>query len=253
MINIALVGANGKMGQVIARLLAESETSKIVCGVDINTAIKNDFPVYTTLEDVKEFFDVIIDFSHPSSLEGTLSCAVSKKKPVVIATTGLSATQMEKISEASSKTPVFFSANMSLGINLIIDLVKKATSILQDGFDIEIIEKHHNLKIDAPSGTALAIADAINETCDNSNEYVYDRHSTRKKRSKNEIGIHSLRGGTIVGEHEVVFAGNDEIIEIKHTAMSKEIFAVGAIKAASFLVSKEPGFYNMNDIIKETI
>ena len=253
MINIALVGANGKMGQVIARLLSESETSKIVCGIDINTATKNDFPVYTNFEDVKESFDVIVDFSHPSSLEGTLSCAVLRNKPIVIATTGLSAEQMEKVSEASSKIPVFFSANMSLGINLIIDLVKKATSILQDGFDIEIIEKHHNLKIDAPSGTAIAIADAINKTCYNSNEYVYDRHSIRKKRSKNEIGIHSLRGGTIVGEHSVIFAGNDEIIEIKHTAMSKEIFAVGAIKAAAFLVSKEAGFYSMNDIIKETI
>ena len=253
MINIALVGANGKMGQVISRLASDCDDAKIVCGVDVNTAIKNDFPVYTSLKDSKESFDVIIDFSHPSALEGTLSYAVSENKAVVLATTGLSAEQMELIKEASDKTAVFFSANMSLGINLIIDLVKKATTILQDGFDIEIIEKHHNQKIDAPSGTALAIADAINETCDKSNEYVYDRHSSRKKRSKNEIGIHSLRGGTIVGEHSVIFAGNDEFIEIKHTATSKEIFAVGAIKAAKFLSGKPAGFYGMNDLIKETI
>ena len=253
MIGIALVGANGKMGQVISKLLSESESAGIVCGIDINTSVKNSFPVYTNFADAKETFDVIIDFSHPSSLEDTLSFAISNKKPLVLATTGYSPEQTELIREASEKIPVFFSANMSLGINLLIDLVKKATSLLQDGFDIEIIEKHHNQKIDAPSGTALAIADAINETCDKSNEYVYDRHSTRKKRSKNEIGIHSLRGGTIVGEHSVIFAGNDEFIEIKHTATSKEIFAVGAIKAAKFLIGKEAGFYAMNDIIKEII
>ncbi len=253
MINIALVGANGKMGQVIAKLLADNEEAKIVCGVDVNTAIKNTFPVYTNLKDTKEEIDVIIDFSHPSALEGTLSYAVSERKAVVLATTGLSPEQMDQIKEASLETPVFFSANMSLGINLIIDLVKKATAILQDSFDIEIIEKHHNQKIDAPSGTALAIADAINESCDKANEYVYDRHSTRQKRNKNEIGIHSLRGGTIVGEHSVIFAGNDEFIELKHTATSKEIFAVGAVKAAKFLAGKEAGFYCMNDLIKETL
>lgn len=253
MINIALVGANGKMGQVITKLLKENENAKIVCGIDINTIIKNEFPVYTDLNDTKEAFDIIIDFSHPSSLESTLSYALEKEKPLVLATTGLSSEQMDEIKDASDKIPVFFSANMSLGINLIIDLAKKATSLLQDSFDIEIIEKHHNQKIDAPSGTALAIADAINDTCDKSNEYVYDRHSSRKKRSKNEIGIHSLRGGTIVGEHSVIFAGNDEIIELKHTATSKEIFAVGAIKAAKFLIGKNAGFYGMNDIIKEII
>lgn len=253
MINIALVGANGKMGQVISKLLFENESAKIVCGIDINTDIKNNFPVYTTLNDTKEAFDIIVDFSHPSSLENTLSYALANEKPVVLATTGFSSEQLDAIKDASDKIPVFFSANMSLGINLIIDLAKKATSLLQDSFDIEIIEKHHNQKIDAPSGTALAIADAINETCDKSNEYVYDRHSSRKKRSKNEIGIHSLRGGTIVGEHSVIFAGNDEIIEIKHTATSKEIFAVGAVKAAKFLVGKNAGFYDMNDIIKETV
>lgn len=250
MINIALVGVNGKMGQVICRILSENESSRIVCGIDINTEAKNGFPVYAKLQEAKEDFDVIIDFSHPSSLEATLEYAVSNKKGLVLATTGLSAEQMEGVYDAAEKTPVFFSANMSLGVNLLIELAKKATALLQENFDIEIIEKHHNQKIDAPSGTALAIADAINEVCDKSNEYVYDRHSTRKKRSKNEIGIHAVRGGTIVGEHSIIFAGNDEIIELMHTATSKEIFAVGALKAANFLAGKEPGFYNMNDLIK---
>ena len=249
MINIILVGANGKMGQVISRIAEEDVNANIVCGIDINTEKKNSFPVYSSFADVKEECDVIIDFSHPSSLSSTLEYAIRNKKAIVIATTGLSADQTIEIKNAAEKTPVFFSANMSLGVNLLIQLAKKATALLEDNFDIEIIEKHHNLKIDAPSGTALAIADAINETCEQSNEYVYDRHSMRKKRSKREIGIHSVRGGTIVGEHDVIFAGNDEIIEIRHTATSKEIFAVGAVKAAHFVANKAPGFYNMDDLI----
>lgn len=251
MINIILVGVNGKMGQVICRILEGSSNAKVVCGIDINTERKNDFPVYSSLSESNEDCDVIIDFSHPSSLEGTLTYALSNKKGVIIATTGLSGEQLDSIKATSEKIPVFFSANMSLGVNLIIQLAKKATALLEDNFDIEIVEKHHNLKIDAPSGTALAIADAINATCSESNEYVYDRHSTRKKRSKREIGIHSLRGGTIVGEHSVIFAGNDEIIEIRHTATSKEIFAVGAVKAALFLFGKAPGLYSMDDLIAE--
>ena len=251
MINIILVGANGKMGQVITKILAESATAKIVCGIDINTLSTNGFPVYPSFDAAKEECDVIIDFSHPSSLEGTLSYALKNNKGVIMATTGLSCEQISSLKAAADKIPVFFSANMSLGVNLIIQLAKKATALLEDAFDIEIIEKHHNLKIDAPSGTALAIADAINETCSESNEYVYDRHSVRKKRSKKEIGIHSLRGGTIVGEHSVIFAGNDEIIELKHTATSKEIFAVGAIKAAIFLANKGAGLYSMDDLISE--
>ncbi|MBQ6937396.1 MAG: 4-hydroxy-tetrahydrodipicolinate reductase [Clostridia bacterium] len=249
MINIILVGANGKMGQVISRITEEDVNANIVCGIDINTEKKNSFPVYSSFADVKEKCDVIIDFSHPSSLSAVLEYAISNKKAIVIATTGLSDEQILSIKAAAQIIPVFFSANMSLGVNLIIQLAKKATALLEDNFDIEIIEKHHNLKIDAPSGTALAIADAINETSAHSNEYVYDRHSMRKKRSKREIGIHSVRSGTIVGEHDVIFAGNDEIIEIKHTATSKEIFAVGAVKAAHFLANKTPGFYNMDDLI----
>ena len=250
MINIILVGVNGKMGQVICRILEGNNTAQVVCGIDINTERKNGFPVYSSFDDVSEECDVIIDFSHPSSLENTLSYCVKNKKAAVIATTGLSAQQIDSIEAVSKEIPVFFSANMSLGVNLLIQLAKKATALLEDNFDIEIIEKHHNLKIDAPSGTALAIADAINDTCTHSNEYIYDRHSMRKKRSKNEIGIHSLRGGTIVGEHSVIFAGNDEIIELKHTASSKEIFAVGAVKAASFVADKTPGLYNMDNLIE---
>ncbi len=250
MINIVLVGINGKMGQVICRMLNGSESARVVSGVDINTEQRNSIPVYSSLYDVKECFDVVIDFSHPSSLNSTLEYVTEYKKGLVLATTGLSTEQLESVRKASEVTPVFFSANMSLGVNLLIELAKKATTLLQENFDIEIIEKHHNQKIDAPSGTALAIADAINDTCDNTNEYVYDRHSTRKKRSKREIGIHAVRGGTIVGEHSVIFAGNDEIIELKHTATSKEIFAVGAIRAASFLVDKSPGLYNMNNLIE---
>ena len=249
MLKITLIGANGKMGQVISRLVEQKDDSSVVCGIDINTEEKAGYPVYASPDEIKEECDVIIDFSHPSSLSSALEYAVTNNKGIVVATTGLSKEQIAEIEAASKKTPVFFSANMSLGVNLLIQLAKKATALLEDNFDIEIVEKHHNLKIDAPSGTALAIADAINDVSQYSNEYIYDRHSTRNKRSKREIGIHSVRGGTIVGEHDVIFAGTDEIIEIKHTATSKEIFAVGAVKAAHFLNGKEPGLYNMDDLI----
>lgn len=249
MTNIILVGANGKMGQVVCRILENDKRAKVVCGIDINPVQKNDFPIFDSLDNATVEGDVIIDFSHPSALESTLSYAKKRNKGIVIATTGFSPEQLAMIKDASKEIPVFFSANMSLGINLIIQLAKKSASLLSDNFDIEIVERHHNQKIDAPSGTALAIADEINEVCTPSNEYIYDRHSTRKKRGKNEIGIHSIRGGTIVGEHTVIFAGNDEIIEIKHTATSKEIFAVGAVNASIFLAGKGIGMYNMNDLI----
>ena len=251
MTNIILVGANGKMGQVICRITEDIKDVCITCGIDINTESKNGFPVYSSFDEVKETpCDIIVDFSHPSTLESTLSYAITHNKGVVIATTGFNSEQIAAIKSAGKKIPVFFSANMSLGVNLLIELAKKAVSVLGDVFDIEIIEKHHNQKIDSPSGTALAIADGINSVSDVSNDYVYDRHSTRKKRTKNEIGIHSVRGGTIVGEHSVIFAGNDEIIELKHTASSKEIFAVGAVKAAIFLNNKPHGLYDMNDLIQ---
>ena len=247
MINIMLSGANGKMGKVITRLVSGMEDVKICVGVDINTE-SVDFPVFASPFEYEGACDVIIDFSHPSVFDKLLDYAVEKNVPIVMATTGLSEENRRRLTEESEKIPVFFSANMSLGVNLLIDLAKKATAVLEDNFDIEIIERHHNQKIDAPSGTALAIADAIADTASENKNYVYDRHSVRKKRSKDEIGIHAVRGGTIVGEHDVIFAGTDEIIEIRHTAMSKEIFAVGAIKAAKFMAGKPAGYYSMNDL-----
>lgn len=249
MTSLILSGACGHMGRVIADTVRKKDDFEIVCGFDIKQDAASPFPVYSSPKEFSGRADVIIDFSHPSAFEGVLDYAVSTKTPVVFATTGLSEEQKEKMKAASEKTAVFYSANMSLGISVITALAKRAAEILGDGFDIEIVEKHHHRKLDAPSGTALAIADAINEVCSPLNEYVYDRHSTRKKRGKHEIGIHSVRGGTIVGEHEVIFAGNDEIIEIKHTAASREIFAVGAVKAAAFISGKNAGLYNMDNLI----
>jgi len=251
MINIALFGCNGKMGQVIAGIVNADANAKIAFGFDINTEAKNSFPVYDKIENIKEKADVVIDFSHPASLDSIIRYCESNLVPAVIATTGLSDDQLAKIDALSQKVAVFRSANMSLGINLLINLVKKAASLLEGKFDIEIIEKHHNQKIDAPSGTALMIADAISDTLTEKPEYVYDRHSVRKKRTKTEIGLHAVRGGTIVGEHDVIFAGNDEIVQISHSAMSKEIFAEGAVKAAKFLVGKGAGMYNMQQLIEE--
>ncbi len=249
MTNIILSGCNGKMGQVIARLLSDDADARIVFGCDINTEMKNSFPVYADIGECDIKGDVIIDFSHPSNFESLVSYSRRTNTPLVMATTGLSAEQRQELCELSKETAVFFSANMSLGVNLLISLVKKAAAVLEGNFDIEIIEKHHNQKIDAPSGTALMIADEISSVLKDEPEYVFDRHSVRKKRSDREIGIHAVRGGTIVGEHDVIFAGNDEVIEIKHSAASKEIFAVGSIKAAKFLKDKKNGMYDMNDII----
>ncbi len=251
MINIALFGCNGKMGQVIAQILASDENAKVAFGFDINTEMKNSFPVYNNIDNIKENADVIIDFSHPAMLESIIKYAKKTKTPAVIATTGISDAGIREIDDLSKEVAVFRSANMSLGINLLINLVKKAAPLLEGKFDIEIIEKHHNQKIDAPSGTALMLADAVNESLSSECEYVYDRHSVRKKRGKTEIGLHAIRGGTIVGEHDVIFAGNDEIVELKHTATSKGVFAEGAIKAAKFLVGKKCGMYDMQNLIDE--
>ncbi len=251
MIKIILSGCNGKMGQVITKLAAERDDLKIVAGLDIVDSDKNGYPIFTNVKSCNIIADVIIDFSNPAAFDPLMEYAVSRKIPIVMATTGLSGANLKTLQSVSKDIPVFFSANMSLGVNLLIDLVKKAARILEDNFDIEIVEKHHNQKIDAPSGTALAIADAINSALEQKQEYIYDRHSRRKKRSKREIGIHAVRGGTIVGDHSVIFAGNDEIIEINHIAMSKEIFGTGALKAAKFLSDKKPGFYNMNDLLAD--
>ncbi len=252
MINVFLSGCNGKMGQVITRLAENFDGLKISAGFDLNDNIKNPYPVFTSLKACNVKVDVIIDFSNPKAFGGLIEFAQERNIPLVMCTTGLSPEQTSVLKkEVTKKIPVFFSANMSLGVNLLIDLVKKAAKVLEGQFDIEIVEKHHNQKIDAPSGTALAIADAINETLEEKCEYIYDRHSRIKKRSKQEIGIHAVRGGTIVGDHSVIFAGNDEIIEINHTATSKEIFGVGALKAALFLAGKKPGLYSMTELIAE--
>ncbi len=249
MINILLSGAGGKMGQAVTRAIENFDGLRISAGFDINTEQKSTYPVYDDLSQVQEKVDVMIDFSHPAMLDSLLDYAVVNQIPAVICTTGLSAEQLSRIEYEAKKIPLFFSANMSLGVNLLIDLVCRAAKVLEENFDIEIIEKHHNQKLDAPSGTALAIADAIDGAVSYPAEYVYDRHSVRKKRDQREIGIHAVRGGTIVGEHDVIFAGTDEVIEIKHSATSKEVFAVGAVKAAGFLVSQKPGLYAMKDLI----
>lgn len=253
MTNIILSGANGKMGRVITRLVDGDSECKIVAGIDINDICENDYPVFTDASKCDIPADVIVDFSHPSAFDSLMEYAKMRKIPVIVATTGLSDSQRDALLAYSKEIPVFFSANMSLGINLLINLAKRATALLEGNFDIEIVEKHHNQKIDAPSGTALALADAISDTLKNKPEYVYDRHSVRKKRALNEIGIHSVRGGTIVGEHEVIFAGQDEVITLGHLATSKEVFAVGSIKAAKFMKGKPAGMYDMNDLIGEMI
>lgn len=253
MIRIIMSGCNGKMGQVITRLVAErdSDELKIVAGFDVRDTFDNPYPTYLEPSEFDGEADVIIDFSHPDGLNGLLQFALEKNIPAVIATTGLSAGQVERLHQAAKQIPIFFSANMSLGINLLIDLATRAAKILEGNFDIEIVERHHNQKIDAPSGTALAIADAISDVLSERPAYVYDRHSTRKKRSQHEIGLHAIRGGTIVGEHEIIFAGTDEVIELKHHAASKEVFAVGALRAAQYLVGKPAGIYSMKDLVNE--
>ena len=242
-------GCNGKMGQVITRLVSEDNECEIVAGFDVNDSIENTYPVFTNPDEFTGDADVIIDFSHPSALTTVLNYCKKRKLPVILATTGYTDEQKKEFTEASKEIPVFFSANMSLGINLIIALAKKATKLLEGNFDIEIVERHHNQKIDAPSGTALAIADAIDETLSYPAEYVYDRHAVRRKRKPTEIGIHAVRGGTIVGDHDVIFAGTDEVITFSHTAYSKAIFGKGALQAALFLAGKEPGMYDMQDVI----
>lgn len=250
MINILLCGANGKMGNAVRRIVQQERSVEIVAGYDIDTR-SDSFPIYDSLASVSQKIDCIIDFSHPSLTDSILDFSRNKKIPAVICTTGLSKEQLSKLKFYSKDTPIFFSANMSIGVNLITDLVCRAAKILDGSFDVEIIEKHHNQKVDAPSGTALAIADAISDTVSFNPEYVFDRHSVRKKRDRAEIGIHSVRGGNIVGEHTVVFAGNDEVIEIKHSATSKEVFAVGAVRAAIFMNKKPAGLYSMSDLVKE--
>ena len=251
MVRIILSGCNGRMGKVIANSVLNRDDCVIEAGIDINDADNDNFEVFSSPLDVTRDADVIIDFSNPSAFEPLLEFALKKKMPIVFCTTGFSKEQVNRIKETSKIIPIFYSRNMSLGINLIIELSKKAVSVLGKSFDIEILEKHHNQKLDAPSGTALMIADEISSVLDENPHYVYDRHSYRKPRSKSEIGIHSLRGGTIVGDHEVIFAGHDELLKITHSAQSKEIFALGSINAAIFLCRKPASLYSMSDLLNE--
>ncbi len=249
-IRVIMRGCNGKMGQVISGIIESDSDCKIVAGVDVYDEGKNSYPVYSDFKTIKEEADVIIDFASPNSFEEMLEYSEANNVPAVICTTGLSEEQINKLEETSKKTAMLRSANMSLGINTLIKLLQSTSKLLSDaGFDIEIIEKHHNQKLDAPSGTALALADAVNSSLDEEFAYKYDRSGDRMKRPKKEIGISAVRGGTIVGEHEVIFAGTDEVIEIKHTAYSKAIFGKGAVQAAKFLAKKPAGMYDMSNVI----
>lgn len=250
MTNLIITGANGKMGKVLQSIIDNRDDCKIVAGVDLNTQQNGSFPIYSSIAEVNEDADAIIDFSNPILLDDLLEYSKNTGVALVIATTGYSDDEKQKIYDASKLCPIFFTYNMSLGINLLANLAKKAVEILGNDFDIEIIEKHHNQKIDAPSGTALMLADAVCEVTPQPMKYEFDRHSKREKRTKNEIGLHAVRGGTIVGEHDVIFAGRDEIITLSHSARSKEIFAVGAVNAAVYMAGKDAGLYDMKELIK---
>ncbi len=251
MIRILLSGCGGRMGKVVAGLCKENECFEVVCGVD-PAMPECEFPVYPSFSEVKETPDVIIDFSFHTAVTALLSYAVEKKVPAVIATTAFTPEENAAILKAAETIPVFKSANMSIGVNLLCELAKKAAKFLPD-FDIEIVERHHNQKVDAPSGTALMIADEISSVMPEKMEYVYNRHDVTRKRAKNEIGIHAIRGGTIVGDHEVIFAGHQEVVTLSHSSYSREILANGALCAARFLAEKGPGpgFYTMKDMLSE--
>lgn len=249
MVKIAITGANGKMGRVIASLAAARSDCKVIGGVDLNDTPNGVFPIVKLPFDLPERPDVIIDFSHPSALDDLLSYCTINHVPLVAATTGYTDEQIAKIKKTSEQMPIFFTFNFSLGINLLVELGKRAVNILGGQYDIEIVEKHHNQKKDAPSGTAIMIAEALNGELGNKMKYVYDRHSVRKAREANEIGMHSIRGGTIVGEHDIIFAGHDEVITLSHSAGSKEVFANGALNASIFLAGKENGLYDMSDLL----
>ncbi len=249
MIRILLCGSEGKMGRAVKNTVEPLCDMQIAGLVDVSLETDLSKGEFKSFADVSGEYDCIIDFSNPAVLQSELEYAQKSGTPIVLCTTGFSQQQLESVEKASEKIAVFFSANMSLGVNLLVSLCQKAAEILGDNFDIEIIEKHHNQKLDAPSGTALMIANAINEACDQRYHYVYDRQSVRQKRDGKEIGISAVRGGNIVGEHEVLFAGHDECISIKHSATSKEVFAVGAVNAAKFLASKKSGMYSMKDML----
>ena len=252
MTRVIMNGCGGHMGQVISGLCENDPEIEIVAGVDINTESSFGYPVFDQIAKCDVQADAIIDFSHVSCIDALLAYSVEHQIPVVLCTTGLSEEQLQAAREASKKVAVLKSANMSLGINTLMKLLREAAQVLAPaGFDMEIVEKHHNQKLDAPSGTALALADSMNEALDEAYSYKYDRSQERKKRDKYEIGIQAVRGGNIVGEHEVIFAGTDEVITFKHTAYSKAVFGKGAIEAAKFLAGKPAGYYDMADVISQ--
>lgn len=251
MIKILMHGCNGKMGRMITEIAKQDQNVEIVAGVDKYTAVANEYPVFETISECDVDADAVIDFSNAGAVDELLDYCVEKKLPVVLCTTGLSEEQLARVKEVSEKIAVLKSANMSMGINLLLKLLKDAAKVLAPaGYDMELVEKHHNQKLDAPSGTALALADSMNEALGNEYEYVYDRSQVRKKRDAKEIGISAVRAGTIVGEHEVIFAGTDEVIEFKHTAYSRSVFAKGAVEAAKFLADQKHGMYDMGDVIR---
>ena len=250
MIRAIMHGCNGHMGQVITQLIREDDGLEIVAGIDLVDCRDNGYPVYTNIWDCREAADVIIDFASAQATDELLKYGVERQIPMVLCTTGLSKEQLDAVEEAAHKVAILKSANMSVGINLLLKLLREASKTLADaGFDIEIVEKHHNQKVDAPSGTALALADAINETLDGEYLYKYDRSQERKKRDRREIGISAVRGGTIVGDHDVIFAGTDEVLTFSHRAYSKAVFGKGAVQAAKFLAGKPAGHYQMSDVI----
>lgn len=251
MVNILLTGCSGKMGDAVTASAEKNKEINIVCGIDIRTDVARGYPVFKSFDEVTASdIDVVVDFSNPAVFDDMLAFCKENNIPCIVCTTGLSEEQKNNLYDASKEIPVFYSGNMSLGVNLLIELSKTAAKILGDSFDIEIIEQHHNQKLDAPSGTALMIANAIKDQLDRETHYEYDRHVKRERRDKAEIGIHSVRGGTIVGEHQVIFAGNDEIVTISHSARSKALFATGALNAAIFMKDRQAGLYDMSDMIK---
>ncbi len=254
MVRIIMHGCNGKMGQVISDLIAADTEVEMVAGIDARDDGHNPYPVFTDINSCDIEADCLIDFSAAVAVDKMLDYCVAKKLPCVLCTTGLSEEQLKKVDEASKEVAILKSANMSLGINLLLKMLKEAAGVLAPaGFDMEIVEKHHNLKVDAPSGTALALADSINEEFGNEYEYVYDRSARREKRPAKEIGISAVRGGTIVGDHDVIFAGADEVITFSHTAYSKAVFGKGAVQAAKFLAGKPAGMYNMANVIDASV
>lgn len=250
MVRMIMHGCNGRMGQMITSIVQDDSDITIVAGVDINTEKKNDYPVFASLKDCDVDADVVIDFGNAKATDALVATCIERKLPLVLCTTGLSEEQLALVKKASEEIPMFKSANMSLGINLIQKILTEySAKLVEAGFDVEIVEKHHKMKLDAPSGTALALADSVNAGLKEEKEYVFDRSARRMQRPETEIGISAVRGGTIVGEHDVIFAGQDEVVTFSHTAYSRGVFAKGAVEAAKFLAGKPSGMYDMSDVI----